>query len=75
MNLKDWIFGMMSSKSFYNNLPVETIDMIQKLAFVYWYEDMQKRGYNMKPNDTQLYETVRHEVIEYGSTYAYNNSK
>ena len=51
---------------FYNNISTEKIDIIQKMAFVYWYEQMEKSGYTMKPNHTELYQNVKHEVLDYG---------
>lgn len=58
---------------FYNMIPVERIDMIDKLAFVYWYEHMNKNGFKMTSKQTQMYEQVRHEVMDHGYEYFENN--
>jgi hypothetical protein len=58
---------------FYNHISEERIDMIDKLAFVYWYEHMSKCGSKLTPKQTQIYEQVRHEVMNYGFKYFENN--
>jgi hypothetical protein len=58
---------------FYNHIATDRIDMIDKLAFVYWYEHMKKSGYKLTPKQTQMYEQVRHEVMDYGYEYFENN--
>ena len=60
---------------FYNNISTEKIDIIQKIAFVYWYEQMEKSGYTMKPNHTELYQNVKHEVLDYGYDYTNRHSE
>ena len=67
MKLKDNIF--------YNHISYERIDMIDKLAFVYWYEHMVKKGYKLTQKDTEIYETVKHEVLDYGYAYIRDNNK
>lgn len=54
-------------------IKTEEFDMIHKLAFVYWYEHMFKSGFKLTPKQTQLYEQVRHEVMDYGYEYFENN--
>ena len=58
---------------FYHNVPVDKIDITQKLAFVYWYEHMSKKGYKLTQKDIEVYEQVKHEVLDYG--YAYIEDK
>ena len=58
---------------FYNHIAADRIDMIDKMAFVYWYEHMNKSGFKMTPKQTQMYEQVRHEVMDYGYEYFENN--
>jgi hypothetical protein len=53
---------------FYNHIAAERIDMIDKLAYCYWYERMNKIE-TMTPEQTQFYEQVRHEVMDYGYKY------
>lgn len=48
-------------------------DMIRKLAFVYWYEHMKQSGFKLTPKQTQMYEQVRHEVMDYGYDYFESN--
>ena len=55
---------------FYNHIAVERIDMIDKLTYLYWYEHMTKNGYRLTPKDTQLYEKVKHEVMDFGYKYS-----
>ena len=55
---------------FYNHIAAERIDMIDKLAYLYWYEHMTKNGYKLTPKDTELYEQVKHEVLDFGYAYA-----
>ena len=54
-------------------IKTEEFDMIRKLSFVYWYEHMNKSGFKLTPKQTQLYEQVRHEVMDYGYEYFENN--
>jgi hypothetical protein len=54
-------------------IKTEEFDVIQKLAFVYWYEHMNKSGFKLTPKQTQLYEQVRHEVMNYGYEYFESN--
>ena len=49
--------------------------MIDKLAFIYWYENMIKMGYKLTPKDTQIYETVKHEVMDFGYAYLEDTQK
>ena len=58
---------------FYNHIATDRIDMIDKLAFVYWYEHMNKSGFKMTPTQPQMYEQVRHEVMDYGYKYFEDN--
>ena len=58
---------------FYNHIATDRIDMIDKMAFVYWYEHMIKGGFKMTPKQTQMYEQVRHEVMDYGYEYFESN--
>ena len=55
---------------FYNHIATNRIDMIDKLAYLYWYEHMIKSGYKLTPKDTQLYEEVRHEVLDFGFAFS-----
>jgi hypothetical protein len=55
---------------FYNNIPVEKIDLIEKMTFLYWYEHMQNKGYNLSPKHTQLYEKIKHDVMDIGFKFA-----
>ena len=50
---------------FYNHIAAERIDMIDKMAYVYWYEHMKQSGFKLTPKQTQMYEQVRHEVMDY----------
>ena len=59
---------------FYNNIPVEKIDMIQKLAYLYWYEHVDKDGWS-KDQHIGLYERTKSEVMEYGYGYFIDQSK
>ena len=67
MKLKDNIF--------YNHISYERIDMIDKLAFVYWYEHMSKKGYKLTQKDTEEYEQVKHEILDYGYAYIEGKNK
>ena len=67
MKLKDSIF--------YNHIASDRIDMIDKLAFVYWYEHMSKKGYKLTQKDTQVYEDVKHEVLDFGYAYIKEQEK
>ena len=58
---------------FYNHIAVERIDMIDKMAYVYWYEHMKQNGFKLTSKQTQMYEQVRHEVMDYGYEYFENN--
>jgi hypothetical protein len=58
---------------FYNQIPVEKVDMVEKIAFLYWYEHMLKMGYKLTPKDTQLYEKIKHEVMDFGFNYSEKN--
>lgn len=44
-------------------------DMIEKLAYVYWYEHMSSHGFKLTPKQTELYEKVRHEIMDFGYEY------
>ena len=55
---------------FYNHIAAERIDMIDKLAYLYWYENMSRMGYWLTPKDTELYEKVKHEVMDFGFKYS-----
>ena len=65
MKLKDNIF--------YNHIPYERIAIIDKLAYLYWYESIQKRGLKPNSQQTQLYEDVRQEVLDYGYKFFEDN--
>ena len=58
---------------FYNHIGADRIDMIDKMAYVYWYENMVKMGYKLTPKDTQLYEKVKHEVMDFGFDFSEKN--
>ena len=58
---------------FYNNIPVEKIDIVEKMAFIYWYETMRNKGYKLVPKQTQLYEQVKHEVMDIGFAFSEKN--
>ena len=47
--------------------------MIDKLAYLYWYENMASKGYKLPPNQTQLYEDVKHEVMDFGFAFLEKN--
>jgi len=64
---------MKSNNIFYNHISADRIDMIDKLAFLYWYETMSEKGFKLTPKQTQLYEDVKHEVMEYGYNYFENH--
>jgi len=58
---------------FYNNIPVEKIDIVEKMAYIYWYENMSSKGYKLPPNQTQLYEDMRHEIMDMGFAFLEKN--
>jgi len=58
--------------SYYNNIPVEKIDIIDKLAYLYWYEHVNKDGWT-KDEHKGLYERTKSEVMEYGLNYSKDN--
>jgi hypothetical protein len=58
---------------FYNHISADKIDMIDKLAYLYWYESVQERGLKPNSQQTQLYENTRQEVLDYGYKYFENN--
>ena len=43
--------------------------LIEKLAYLYWYEQMISKGYKLTPQHTQLYDELRHEVMDLGFNY------
>ena len=45
-------------------------DMVEKMAYIYWYENMSRMGYKLTPKDTQLYEKVKHEVMDFGYAFS-----
>ena len=45
------------------------MDLIEKLAYLYWYEQMLAKGYKLTPTHVQVYEEVRHEVMDLGFDY------
>jgi len=45
----------------------------RKLAYLYWYEKMVSKGYKLTPKQTQIYEQIKSEVMEYGYGYFENN--
>lgn len=57
---------------FYNNIPVEKIDITDKLAYLYWYEHVCKDGWS-KDEHEGLYERTKSEVMEYGLNYSKDN--
>jgi len=57
---------------YYSNIPVEKIDMIDKLAYLYWYENVCKDGWS-KDEHRGLYERTKSEVMEYGLNYSKDN--
>ena len=59
---------------FYNNIPVEKIDMVQKLAYLYWYEHVDKDGWT-KDQHLGLYERTKSEVMEYVYGYLIDKNK
>jgi hypothetical protein len=48
-------------------------NLADKLAFLYWYETMMKKGIKLTPKQTQLYEDIKHEVMDYGYNYFENH--
>lgn len=48
-------------------------DLANKLSYIYWYETMSKKGIKLTPKQTQLYENIKHEVMEYGYNYFENH--
>ena len=58
---------------FYNNIPVEKIDIIEKMSYLYWYEHMVAKGYKLPPSQTQLYEDVKHEIMDFGFAFSEEN--
>ena len=60
MKLKDNIF--------YNHIPYERIDMIDKLAYLYWYKNVDKDHWT-QDDHRALYEKTKREVMEYGYGY------
>ena len=64
---------MKGSNHFYNHISTDRIDMIDKLAYLYWYENMASKGYKLPPNQTQLYEDVKHEVMDFGFAFLEKN--
>lgn len=64
---------MNKNNIFYNHIAAERIDIIDKMAYVYWYEHMSRSGYKLTPKQTEMYEKVRHEVMDYGYNYFENN--
>ncbi len=54
---------------FYNNIPVEKIDISGKLAYCYWYEHMKAKGYKLTSKQTVMYEQWHHEVMDYGFSF------
>lgn len=58
---------------FYNHIAADRIDMIDKMAYVYWYEHMKQNGFKLTPKQTQMYEQLRHEVMDYGYNYFENH--
>jgi len=57
---------------FYNNIPVEKIDIIQKLAYLYWYENVCKDDWTDDKHE-DFYKLVKNEVMEYGYEYFENH--
>jgi hypothetical protein len=55
---------------FYNQIPVEKVNMVEKIAFLYWYEQMKLKGYKLPPSMDELYEKTRHEVMDFGFSFA-----
>lgn len=54
--------------SYKTMVKVEDHDMIQKMAYLYWYEHQSKDGWtNNKHED--LYNLIKNEVMEYGYGY------
>ena len=58
--------------SYYNNIPIEKIDMIDKLSYLYWYEHVDKDKWS-KDEHKGLYERTKSEVMEYGLKYSKDN--
>lgn len=50
-------------------------NITEKLAFVYWYESMIKSGFKLTPKQTETYENIRHEVMDYGYNFFENSTK
>jgi hypothetical protein len=50
-------------------IKVEDHDMIQKLAYLYWYEHVCKDGWS-KDQHEGLYERTKSEVMKYGLNYS-----
>jgi hypothetical protein len=62
----------MKTLSFRNMIKVEDHDMIQKLAYVYWYEHVDRDGWTYN-NHKELYEKTKNEVMDYGNRYSEDN--
>lgn len=55
----------MKDNIFYNHITSERIDMIDKLAYLYWYEHFNKDGWTNNKHK-EVYILVKNEVMEYG---------
>ena len=56
------------TESFYHNIPTEKIDIVSKLTYLYWYENVNKDDW-YKDEHKNLYERTKNEVMEYGQRY------
>jgi len=63
---------MKSNNIFYNHIAAERIDIIDKLAYLYWYENVCKDDWD-KDRHIDLYERTKSEVMDYGRKYFENN--
>ena len=41
----------------------------QKLAYIYWFEEVTKRGWKLNNDQIELYEKIKSEVMHYGYDY------
>lgn len=62
----------MMNDAYKTMIKVEDHDMIQKLAYLYWYEHFSKDGWT-KDEHKRLYMMIKNEVMEYGYGYFKNN--
>ena len=52
----------------YNHIEKDRIDIIDKLAYLYWYENISKDNWTDNKHEA-LYLRTKNEVMEYGFGY------